>query len=674
MAQTLRISKGDYNITTASTANVVFSTGNVAIGTSSSAVPDTELTIFGNPQTVAYPVSGNSTTAGTDLHISGADGSVTRLTQDSFGTGTYVAFTGRNARGTAASPSQTQNGDNLTQFTARGFSNGSLQFGNISTGMVAIQAAENFTDTSRATKVVVLTTPSGSITPSTVATFEANGTATFASNVNIIGNLAVANISYINQETIVSSDVIQGNLTANAITVNLSLTTGTTLQAKGGIQNTPIGNVTPSTAIFTTESVSGNSTINALTVNNSATIGTTLNVTGNVILGGNLGVDGGTVTVFDSILDLHTYSNLAPWSYDDGKDIGVRFHYNKGSDTLAFLGLENSTNSLQFLVGATETASNVTGTFGNVQFGTLLLSNTAISANTTSGALIVTGGAGIGGNLNVGGNLVVGAAYTPASTDAAVFRGQSYSAGQTWRTLISNPSATAGTQARMDIATGTANAYGIWSITEAGSGSVSSSLSFGAGVNNGFTVNMANASPINFQQAGTTYLQVAASGNVVVTSTTASTSTTTGALVVAGGAGVAGNLNAGNLTTTGTLYGNAAPGATGMISNAVGYLGRPQNSQSTNYTLALIDQGKHIYVTANSNVTIPTNANVPFPIGSTIYIVNAGNVVSNVLIATDTMYLSNSGSTGTRTISSYGMATLVKVTSTIWYISGFGVT
>ena len=572
-------------------------------------------------------------------------------------------------------------------------------------------------------------------------------------NVTINGNLTVANISYINQETITTSDVIQGNLTANAITVNLSLTTGTTLQAKGGIQNTPIGNVTVSTGAFSTLSATSTATFSGTTTNftissmtsgtmtlggtaqtgtqtfgqsasnntinfgsgttssnntkliylgangaagsnttitvgptlgygtvnfatnTNVTIANALTVGGNVILSNSLGVDGGTVTVFDSILDLHTYSNLAPWTFDDGRDIGVRFHYYKGgADTLAFLGLENSTNSLQFLVGATETSSNVTGTFGNVQFGTLLLSNTAISANTTSGALIVTGGAGIGGNLNVGGNLVVGAAYTPASTDAAVFRGQSYSAGQTWRTLISNPSATAGTQARMDIATGTANAYGIWSITEAGSGSVSSSLSFGAGVNNGFTVNMANASPINFQQAGTTYLQVAASGNVVVTSTTASTSTTTGALVVAGGAGVAGNLNAGNVSTTGTVYGNAAPGATGMTSNAVGYLGRPQNSQSTGYTLALIDQGKHVYVTANSNVTIPANASVSFPIGSTIHIVNAGNVVSNVLITTDTLYLAGNGSTGTRTISSYGMATLVKVTNTSWYISGFGLT
>jgi len=55
---------------------------------------------------------------------------------------------------------------------------------------------------------------------------------------------------------------------------------GGLVNSAGGLQNTPIGNATPSTAIFTSESVSGNSTVGALTINNSATIGTTLGVSG----------------------------------------------------------------------------------------------------------------------------------------------------------------------------------------------------------------------------------------------------------------------------------------------------------------------------------------------------------------------------------------------------------
>jgi hypothetical protein len=52
--------------------------------------------------------------------------------------------------------------------------------------------------------------------------------------------------------------------------------------AQGGLQNTPIGNATPSTALFTTVGSSGNTTVSALTVNATATIGTTLGVTGNI--------------------------------------------------------------------------------------------------------------------------------------------------------------------------------------------------------------------------------------------------------------------------------------------------------------------------------------------------------------------------------------------------------
>ena len=135
-----------------------------------------------------------------------------------------------------------------------------------------------------------------------------------------------------------------------------------------------------------------------------------------------------------------------------------------------------------------------------------------------------------------------------------------------------------------------------------------------------------------------------------------------------------GNITGGNITTTGIVYGNAAPGATGTISNAVGYLGIPQNSQSTNYTLALTDQGRHIYLTANSNITIPANSSISFPIGSAISVVNGPNVRSNVLITSDTLYLAANGATGTRSISTYGMFTLVKVTNTIWYINGSGIT
>lgn len=127
---------------------------------------------------------------------------------------------------------------------------------------------------------------------------------------------------------------------------------------------------------------------------------------GNLTVVGNLTVQGNTITigsnnltVTDSIIDLHTPANLQPLISDDGRDIGFRFHYYKGSDDHAFFGWENDTETLIYLQRSDETNSNIAGTYGNVQFGSLLLSNTTAATSTTSGAFQVRGGAGISGAL-----------------------------------------------------------------------------------------------------------------------------------------------------------------------------------------------------------------------------------------------------------------------------------
>jgi len=45
-----------------------------------------------------------------------------------------------------------------------------------------------------------------------------------------------------------------------------------------------------------------------------------------------------------------------------------------------------------------------------------------------------------------------------------------------------------------------------------------------------------------------------------------------------------------------------------------------------------------------------------------------------VAITSDTMYLAGTGTTGSRTLAEYGMATAIKMTSTTWLISGSGLT
>jgi hypothetical protein len=126
---------------------------------------------------------------------------------------------------------------------------------------------------------------------------------------------------------------------------------------------------------------------------------------------------------------------------------------------------------------------------------------------------------------------------------------------------------------------------------------------------------------------------------------------------------------------TQTFSGSVVPAAT--LADSVGYVGIPVNSQSAAYGLLATDAGKSIVHPISDNnartFTIPDNGTVPFPVGTTITFINMINTVT-IAITTDTMYLAGAGTTGSRTLAAYGMATAVKVTSTSWIISGNGLT
>jgi hypothetical protein len=116
--------------------------------------------------------------------------------------------------------------------------------------------------------------------------------------------------------------------------------------------------------------------------------------------------------------------------------------------------------------------------------------------------------------------------------------------------------------------------------------------------------------------------------------------------------------------------------ATNVV-DSVGYTGMPQNSQSAAYGILASDAGKSIVhpITDNNarTFTIPANGSVAFPVGTTITFINMINTVT-IAITTDTMYLAGAGTTGSRTLAAYGVATAIKVTSTSWIISGVGLT
>ena len=131
-----------------------------------------------------------------------------------------------------------------------------------------------------------------------------------------------------------------------------------------------------------------------------------------------------------------------------------------------------------------------------------------------------------------------------------------------------------------------------------------------------------------------------------------------------------------------TLTNKVISGATNTLTvdgtNAVGFRNIPQNSQSAAYTLVLADAGKHILHPAGDastrTFTIPANASVAYVIGTAVTFINMTSQVVTIAITSDTMYLSDAGTTGSRSLAQYGSATAIKITATNWVISGSGLT
>lgn len=88
--------------------------------------------------------------------------------------------------------------------------------------------------------------------------------------------------------------------------------------------------------------------------------------------------------------------------------------------------------------------------------------------------------------------------------------------------------------------------------------------------------------------------------------------------------------------------------------------------------LALGDRGKHIYCSNAVNIIVPYDYDVPMPIGSTVVIVNnsGGTIDIQVDGVSTSLIVPGLGSNSAYTLSDQGMATLLKVDTEIWFMSG----
>lgn len=131
--------------------------------------------------------------------------------------------------------------------------------------------------------------------------------------------------------------------------------------------------------------------------------------------------------------------------------------------------------------------------------------------------------------------------------------------------------------------------------------------------------------------------------------------------------------NTTNIATTSFVYEGLADKADIITVNALvdALKDVATNTQSASYTLALTDRGKSIDTSAG--VTIPLNSTVAFPIGAVITITNTSAAAITLMqTAGVTLRQAGTANTGNRTLAAYGMATLRKVATDTWFISGAG--
>lgn len=410
--------------------------------------------------------------------------------------------------------------------------------------------------------------------------------------------------------SVVASNGLSLNSNANIYTNQTSASVFTNAQTLS-IGNTS-GTTTVNNALTVASTANATtSSSGALIVSGGIAVAKAVNVGGDVVIAGNLLVSGNNFTFgsnnaiyTDNIIEMHTFANLIPLTFNDNKDIGIQAHYYITSDKHAFFGFANDTQSFEYYVDGSESNGIFSGTYGTFRGGAIYLDNSTPSTTTLTGSSINKGGAGIAGALNVGGGMNLhGNAYittnqttatlldATATTINAFRAATSINIGSTSAgTLTINNPTVVGSQASQDLYNTTA--------TKLNFAGAATTLNIGAGtglttINNGVII-----------------------GNVAdATSTVAAGTVISGGVAINKAVKVGGNIEVGS---TGTFIGNViAPwlNANTGVSTPLAKMGCLQVSAST---ITNWDTSNIINITTSG-----TNGNI---------VVNSGGYVSNLIV------------------------------------------
>jgi hypothetical protein len=480
------------------------------------------------------------------------------------------------------------------------------------------------------------------------------GTAQVLASANITAPQLISNIATGTAPLVVTSTTRVSNLNvANAGYADTagSATSATSATTAGTVTTAAQPNIT-SVGTLSSLNVTGNANVGNLNTTGDIKIGGNdiRSSTGNIAITlndkdvtvvGNLAVQGVTTTigsenytVQDSIINLHTFPNLAPLTADDGRDIGIKMHYFKSTtDKHAFLGWENSTGFLEYISDATESSGVISGTYGTIKVANVF-ANSGVIYNGNSNVTI-TANANV--SVFVAGNATARAVFT--STGANIAGTLDVTGNVTVSNITANGTANLGAIANVKITGGSSNQF----IKTDGAGN----LSFGAAGGINFTASAtAPSSPALGDQWYDTSTDILYSrisdgtSNIWIDITSQANSFAS--ISVNANANV-GNINlTGNIIDTGAL--DISTGSNGNISlspNGTGIVVSSKNISAP----AIVNGNSNVALAANSNVTVSvagtanvlvvtsTGANIAGTLNATGN-ANVGNLGTGTVIAT----------------------------------------
>jgi hypothetical protein len=448
---------------------------------------------------------------------------------------------------------------------------------------------------------------------SEVITGSGNSTSVTATNALAVtnGGLGVAGSALIGGAAVINSgaNAISTNsgqalLVAGGVGVGAQLaagkvlTTDATAAATNGTGSLQVGGggyFANNIVVMGTAASTGTTSSNALYVAGGVGIAKSLLVGGDTTFSGSVTFNGTATYVYstntyytDNIIELHTPPGgvYSQWTVDDGKDIGLRFHYYNrtlSTDSNAALVLADDSQVLEWYGTGAEanTGTFSSATYGTFRTGSIQLTTATNASSAITGALqIQSGGIGVNGNLWLGGNSRTASSSTVLNQTVIVnanglgVTGDSYFASNVGigNSLNITNGATVGT--RLLISGGTASTSSVsaqgLNVTSGGIGVGGDSI-----FNNNLSVG----------------------GQLQITNTLNSNQFGTAALVVSGGQFIVQDLRVAG-TIFGTLWGTAttATNITGGAQGSIPY-------QTSNGKTAFIDIGLNNYLLQSNGTT-----------------------------------------------------------------------